>query len=298
MKILITGALGYIGTELLFRLANKKNIEIYAIDNSDKAIKTRLGFLLRYKNIHFINADVTIETQVLKLPKVDLIIHLAAIVGYNFCDETPDLARLTNILGTYNVVQLNTPIVFLSTGSVYGEIGKICNEDVKVNPKTLYAETKIQGEKIVQTIDHIIFRPATAFGLSFKVRHDLLCHNLSQDAVNTGKINLYQPDAKRSFYSVQKLAELCEYAIDNFSLMKNEIYNVGCKNGNVTKEQMVNIIKQEIEFELTIIDGKDKDTRDYNVEYNKLKHVWPNLEENFNEQLKLVIAYYKQWKQQ
>jgi nucleoside-diphosphate-sugar epimerase len=116
---------------------------------------------------------------------------------------------------------------------------------------------------------------------------------MAKDAVNLKSIKLYQPNAKRSFYSVQKIAELCEFAIDNFSSMKNNIFNVGSESGNVSKLEMINIIKKTVDFDLEIIEGKDRDTRDYNVNYDKLKSCWPNLNENFEEQLKSVTEYYK-----
>jgi nucleoside-diphosphate-sugar epimerase len=296
MKILITGALGYIGTELLYRLSNRPDITVYAVDNNLESIKSRLGFLLRFPNIHFINADITNPSDVKKLPKVDRIVHLAAIVGYVSCGETPDLARLTNILGTHNIADLQTPTVFLSTGSVYGEIGNECDESVDLNPQTLYAETKVEGERIIKNTRHVILRPATAFGLSFKVRHDLLVHTLIQNAINNNHIQLYQPNSMRSFYSVQKIAELCEYVCDQFDAFENKILNVGCESGNVKKVDIVSMIQQYHEFSLEIIEGKDLDTRDYNVRYEKLKSLWKDYDENFPEKIESIVGYYKKWK--
>lgn len=296
MKILITGALGYIGTELLYRLSRRPDITVYAVDNDLTSIQSRLGFLLRFPNIHFINADIANIKDVKKLPKVDRIIHLAAIVGYISCGQTPELARLTNILGTHNIADLQTPTVFLSTGSVYGEIGSECDENTALNPQTLYAETKAEGERIIKNTRHVILRPATAFGLSFKVRHDLLVHTLIQDALNHNHIQLYQPAAMRSFYSVQKLAELCEYICDTFETFENNILNVGCKSGNIKKVDIVSLIQKYHNFSLEIIEGKDLDTRDYNVRYDKLKSLWKDYDENFSEKIESIIGYYKTWK--
>lgn len=295
MKILVTGALGYIGSELLYKLSARSDLEIIALDNDTETIKNRYGFFRRFNNIKFINLDINDLNGLKKIEKVDLIIHLAAVVGYVTCDEVPEIARLTNILGTYNITQLGTPVIFMSTGSVYGEIGDLCHEEVELNPKTLYAETKIHGENLIRNIDHVIFRPATAFGLGLKVRHDLLCHTIAKDAVNLNKIKLYQPNARRSFYSVQKIAELCEFTIDNFHLMKNNTFNVGSESGNVSKLEMVNIIKKTVDFDVEIIDMVDRDTRDYNVNYDRLKKVWPGLNENFENELKKVVEYYKAW---
>lgn len=296
MKILVTGALGYIGTELLYRLANRPEITVYAVDHNIESIQARLGFLLRFPNIHFINADITNVSDLKKLPKVDRIVHLAAIVGYIRCSETPDLARLTNILGTYNIADLQIPTIFLSTGSVYGEIGSECEEEIDLNPQTLYAETKVEGERIIKNTRSVILRPATAYGLSFKVRHDLLVHTLIQNAINHNHIQLYQPNAMRSFYSVQKIAELCEYICDEFDKFENKTLNVGCESGNVKKVEIVSMIQKYHKFTLEIIDGKDLDTRDYNVKYDKLKTLWKDYDEDFSKKIESIVEYYKQWK--
>lgn len=295
MRILVTGALGYIGTELLYRLAHRSDVTVYAVDNDPEAIKTRLGFLLRHNNLHFINMDITDISAVRRLPSADRIVHLAAVVGYMHCDNTPDIARLTNILGTHNVVSLNKPTIFLSTGSVYGTIGSECDETVTLNPQTLYAETKVEGERIVKSVPHTILRPATAFGLSFKVRHDLLVHTLAQDAIRYGHIKLYQPQAMRSFYSVGKLAELCEFACDNFEKFDGQVFNVGCESGNVRKIDIVNMIKENTVLEVELVEGSDLDTRDYNVRYDRLRSVWSNYDEDFEAKIKTVIGYYKKW---
>lgn len=295
MKILITGAMGYIGTELLYRLSKQTHSEIYAIDNDTDALKTRSGFFNRFENIHVLNIDITDAAQVKTLPKFDLIIHLAAIVGYISCGETPDLAKKTNIEGTKIICDLDTPIIFLSTGSVYGEIGDVCDESIDLNPQTLYAETKVEGENIVKNISHVILRPATAFGMSFKVRHDLLVHNLVIDAIKKKEIKLYQPEAMRSFYSVQKIAELLEYISFNFSKFDNKVMNVGCLSGNVRKKYITEIISKWCDFELEIIDGKDLDTRDYHVNYDILKQHWPNLDEDFDRQVEKIVRYYMTW---
>lgn len=295
MKILVTGALGYIGTEFLYRLANRQDITVYAVDNDQEAIKTRLGFLLRYPNINFINADVTDINALKRLPKADIIVHLAAVVGYMQCDHTPELARLTNILGTYNIAQLGLPTIFLSTGSVYGKIGEVCDELVSLNPQTLYAETKAEAETIIKAVPHTILRPATAFGLSFKIRHDLLVHTLIQDAIRNSKIRLYQPEAMRSFYSVQKLAELCEYACDHFDAFSNKTLNVGCESGNVRKVDIAKIVRNYAEFDLEIVAGEDHDTRNYNVKYDRLREIWLKYDEDFHAQIGSIVGYYQRW---
>lgn len=293
MKILLTGALGYIGCETLLRFAQRPDITVYALDNDVNAIRERGAYFLRYPNIKIINADITKEFTV---PDVDIVVHLAAMVGYMACNTQPEHTQLVNVVGTRNVVELGKPTVFFSTGSVYGEIGDSCDESVPVNPRTVYAITKHQGEEIVKAVPHVIFRPATAFGLGMKTRHDLLPHDLTRQAVANQGIELYQPDARRSFYSVQKIAELIEYTCDHFELFENNIFNVGCESGNIVKKRIIGLIQQQIDFDCRIVKGADADTRDYNVHYAKLKAVWPNYSEDFESRFPAIVEYYRQCK--
>ena len=295
MKIILTGALGYIGSETLLRFAQRPNITVYAVDYSAAAIRDRGAYFMRYPNLHIINCDVTDLAQVQQLPSADLIVHLAAQVGYTSSNADPEQTLNINVNGVKNIASLGIPVVFFSTGSVYGKIGQVCDETVAPNPQTVYARTKYQGEQEIAHIDHVIFRPATAYGLSLKTRHDLIVHDLIQQAVKNNKLEVYQPGAMRSFYSVKKLAQLIEYACDNFDLFKNNIYNVGCESGNVTKQQLLDLISKQYKFNYVTVPGADADTRDYNVDYNKLKQVWPNYNETFVEQIPAIVEYYKNW---
>jgi nucleoside-diphosphate-sugar epimerase len=292
MNILITGALGYIGSEVLVRLSQRPDITIYAIDNNSAALRNRGAYFRRFPNIHIIATDITKPFQ---LPKVDLIVHLAAMVGYTICNQNPELTYQTNVEGTRNIVALNTPTIFFSTGSVYGKIGANCDETVEVNPCTVYSVTKYQAEQHVKSVPHVIFRPATAFGLGLKTRHDLLIHDLTRQATHNHFIDLYQPQARRSFYSVQKLAQLVEFTINNFDQFVNGIYNVGCARGNISKQHIVDLLKKHVDFECNIVPGSDADTRDYTVNYDRLAALWPDLDEDFEQVIPKLVNYYKQW---
>jgi len=297
MKILLTGALGYIGSEALLRFAQTPAVTVYAVDDDVEAICNRGAYFMRYPNIKIINCDVTDLAQVQQLPTVDLIVHLAAKVGYLSSSSNPKLTKEINVKGVANIITLATPVVYFSTGSVYGQIGELCDETIAPNPQTIYAETKFRGEQLVKQVEHVIFRPATAYGLSLKTRHDLIIHNLAQQAVAHGQLEIYQPAARRSFYSVQKLAELIEFACANYSVLKNNTYNVGCESGNVTKQQLLELLQQHVNFTCTRINGADADTRDYNVSYAKLKSVWPDYNETFAHKIPSIVEYYKKWSQ-
>lgn len=297
MKIIITGALGYIGGETLLRVSKRPDITVYAVDYDTRAIRDYGAYFSRWSNIKIINCDITDIEQVNQLPNADLVVHLAAKVGYVSSNTQPELTEMINVHAVKNIVQLAIPTVFFSTGSVYGKIGMTCDETVTPNPQTIYSKTKYQGEHEIKQIDHVIFRPATAYGLSLHTRHDLVVHDLIKQSITNKKLEVYQPSAMRSFYSVQKLAELIEFCCDNFDKFKNNTYNVGCESGNMTKQQLLQIIGSFNEFDYAIVPGADADNRDYNVCYNKLKLIWPNYNENFIEKIPAILGYYKQWLQ-
>lgn len=294
MKVLITGALGYIGNELLLRLSKRPDITVIGIDNDSSAFKSYAGQWYRYSNISLFHGDISNQEDLLNFYDVDLVVHLAAIVGYVDCDKRSADAHKTNIIGTQNVASLKKPTIFMSTGSVYGKIGPACSESTVPNPSSLYATTKLQGEQIVSQNPSVIFRPATAYGLGFKTRHDLLLHTLISDAVRDGTIHLYEPNSERSLYSVAKIAELTEYAIDQFELLSFAgVMNVGDENGNVSKIGLCNLISQYVDFDLTIVEGEDRDNRNYSVNYSKLRKHWLNSRESLDSNIKKIVEYYK-----
>ena len=109
MKIILTGALGYIGSEALHRFSLRPDITVYAVDNDRYALQERGAYFIRYPNITLINCDVTKADQVNLLPSADLIVHLAAVVGYLNCNKNPELTYKTNVIGTENISRLNIP---------------------------------------------------------------------------------------------------------------------------------------------------------------------------------------------
>ena len=293
MKVLITGALGYIGNELLLRLSKRPDISVIGLDNDSDAFRNYAGHWSRFENIHLFYGDISNQHDLFAVGDVDIVIHLAAIVGYVDCGERPADAHKTNIIGSQNVASLKRPTIFLSTGSVYGQIGPACSETTVPNPTSLYATTKLQGEKFISENPCVIFRPATAYGLGFKTRHDLLLHTLVRDAIKDGIIHLYEPHSERSLYSVAKIAELLEYTLDHFDLMSFAgVMNVGDESGNVSKKGLCNLISQYVDFELQLIEGKDRDNRNYSVDYSKLRRHWLNSRDNLDQNIKKIVEYY------
>ena len=227
-KILVTGGAGYVGTELVKILINK-GFEVVVIDNLSYNQKV-FSDLLKNKRFRFIKGDIREEEDIKKaLKDIDFIVHLAAIVGAPACDEKPALAVKVNVHGTQviNKFRRNIPILYASTGSIYGKVDGTCNEESPVNPLSLYGKTKYQAEKIVEkTGNYIVYRPATAFGVSERMRTDLLINDFVNKALETNNLSLFEAHAKRTFIHVRDYARAIVFAIDNFEKMKNQVYNI------------------------------------------------------------------------
>ena len=180
-KVLITGGAGYIGTVLTELLLSKGyKVTIYDRLMYDGSI------LIPYfsnPNFKFVKGDILDKESLNKVMKEnDIVIHLAAIVGYLACDRNKILTNQVNVDGTKNIIDLigkDQYLLFGSTGSNYGKVEGICKEDTPLNPSTLYGVTKTRSEDIVMGRDNsTAFRFATAFGVSPRLRMDLLVNDL------------------------------------------------------------------------------------------------------------------------
>lgn len=271
-KILVTGGLGYIGNEVVGELL-KNGIKV-VVNDFDSVAKEK--FLPLWSNrIEYIHDDVC----ELKCPEdVDMVVHLAAEVGYVACDKKSKEAIRTNIEGTKNVASFKKPTIFFSTGSVYGKVDEICTESTECNPQTIYAQTKKDGEEIIRAnvSEYCIVRPATAFGLSYKTRNDLLVHNLIKVAVEEAKVTIYQSRAMRTIFHVSRIAQFVSHCLSNWKAFSCETFNLGHESGNISKKEILDCVREFVEFDLIYGEGIDFDQRDYFVDYNKLHHFWPN----------------------
>ena len=276
MNIFITGGAGYIGSKLV-KILLDKNLKVTIFDQLLFGGDHLLHFN-SYKNFKFIKGDIRDKESLNRagLKESDFIIHLASIVGYPACRLNPDLARTTNIIGTKNILELTSKsqnLIYASTGSNYGSQSKVVDENSKLNPLSLYAETKVINEKNIQnTENYLIYRFATAFGSSPRMRLDLLINDFAYKAMTEGYLVVYEKNHQRSFIHVEDIARSLVFGIENFSDIKNDVYNVGDKLMNYSKEEICKIIKSKLpklyihhaEFD------KDLDQRNYVVSYEKI----------------------------
>ena len=295
-KILVTGGAGYVGTSLLPLLLEEGH-EVTVFDNLMHGGNQLLPFF-RNKNFHFIKGDITLKKDLAKAVKgKDLIIHLAAIVGFPACKNNPELAVNVNVHGTANLIEVSDPsqkILYGSTGSNYGKVTDICTEETPLNPLSLYGETKTKAEKMLLDRGNVIaYRFATAFGVSPRLRLDLLVNDFANKCHRDGYLVVYEKHFMRTFIHVSDMAESFIFAIKKFDKMKNNVYNVGSSIMNFSKEQVCNMISEKtnafIHFEEI---GQDADKRNYVVSYDKINKLGfetkVSLEEGIDEILKAL----------
>lgn len=274
-KVLVTGGSGYIGSILVNELL-QQGYEVTVFDNLLFGGNSMFSFFINPK-FNFINGDVR-DTELLKkvMYDKDVIIHLAAIVGYPACQKNQKLAIETNLDATVNLVKNATPnqyILFGSTGSNYGAVKEgICTEDTPLNPLSLYGETKTQAERfLIENSNSTAYRFATAFGLSPRLRLDLLINDFVNKAINQKYIVVYESHFMRTFIHVRDIARSFIFAIENEDKMSGEVYNVGSNSMNFSKRQVCELIQNRVDYYLHLADiGSDIDKRDYVVSYDKI----------------------------
>jgi nucleoside-diphosphate-sugar epimerase len=278
MTVLVTGAGGYIPTQVIKTLL-ERGCKVIGVDN---AFGRGLDGLIEHcgnRDFEFIKGDIGDDKILNKLEgKIDAAVLAHALVGEPLCDKYPELAEYTNVKTIEKFTEKfpNVPIVYTGTGSSFGKVEGVCNEESPCNPLSLYAKTKLQAEQIIQKSNpHVIYRFATAFGLatsSFRI--DLLVNDLVYQACKNRTIVLFQPEFRRTFCHVRDLSDSIVYAIFNFNRMKGNLYCVGNKNNNWTKLQLAEFIQSKTNCSLFVgASGyKDTDQRDYDCDFSKINN--------------------------
>lgn len=276
MNILVTGGAGYIGT-LLIPMLLEKGHKVTLLDNFLWGVQPILSFAA-HKNFDIVSGDVRDENLVREqIKNKDMVIHLAAIVGYPACAKDPARAISTNVNGTKNVASNITKsqrLIFASTGSTYGKVDGVCTEDTPIAPLTLYGSTKSEAEKISLDAGGVALRFATVFGISPRLRLDLLVNDFTYQALHNKQIVLYEGHFRRTFLHSKDCANSYMFTIDHYDEMRGEAFNVGDDSMNYTKREIALLIKKHLKFYLHEADvGEDLDKRDYEVSYKKINNL-------------------------
>ena len=274
MNILVTGGAGYVGTSLVPQLL-ARGLRVRVLDNLMYGGDPLLPFFLN-RNFEFVKGDVRSAAAVNAAVKgQDVVVHLAAIVGYPACRKDPRLAEEVNVQGTKNIaaaLSKDQLVLFGSTGSNYGAVEDICTEETPLHPLSLYGQTKTIAEAhLMEQCSTVAFRFATAFGLSPRLRLDLLVNDFTYRAVTEQYFVVYEKHFMRTFIHVHDMGRAFVFAIGNAKQMRGQVYNVGSDKMNYSKEEICRLIQKQVPCQVHYADvGEDVDKRDYVVSYKKI----------------------------
>ncbi|MBF0362123.1 MAG: NAD(P)-dependent oxidoreductase [Oligoflexia bacterium] len=277
MKILVTGGAGYIGSVLVPLLLEKNHI--VTVLDSFIYHQTSLAYCCRNTNFNIIRGDVR-DKKILSdvLRDVDFIIPLASLTGAPVCDKNPIDAQMINLDSIKLITQLRSKeqkIIFPTTNSGYG-IGQdniYCTEESILKPISLYGRLKTDAESLLLDSGEVVtFRFATVFGMSTRMRFDLLVNDFVQRALSDHAIVLFESHFKRNYLHITDAANAFLFAIENFESLKNTPYNVGLNDANLSKLELCQIIKKHVpNFVFIESDiGRDPDQRNYIVSNDKI----------------------------
>jgi len=277
-KILVTGGSGYIGSILVPELL-VKGYKVTVLDNLMHDQHSLLECCVN-SDFDFIKGDICDEDLISSLiPKYDIIIMLAALVGAPACKANPTLTKLVNYDAPVAIINKLSPsqkVIFPTTNSGYGvgEKDKFCTEESPLKPLSVYGKLKVDLEKaFLDTGNAITFRLATVFGMSPRMRMDLLVNDFTYRAFKDRFIVLFEEHFRRNYIHIRDVTKAFIFGIDNYERMKGEPYNVGLSSANLTKRQLCEKIKEYVP-ELYIHSapvGEDPDKRDYIVSNAKLE---------------------------
>lgn len=279
-NILVTGGAGYIGSMLVPNLLGA-NHNVTVVDNFMYK-QTSLASSISSKDFKLIFGDVRNEELMKKLiSKADIIIPLAAIVGAPACDNDPLVAESINkdsILWLLKQVSSSQQIIMPTTNSAYGsgDQNNFCDENSPLNPLSIYARDKVIVEQALMERDNSTsFRLATVFGISPRMRLDLLVNNFTYRALTDRYVIVFEGHFKRNYIHIRDVVQAFNLAINEKNKFKGEIFNVGLSEANISKidlcQEIKKVIKDFVFMEAEL--GSDPDQRNYIVSNKKIESI-------------------------
>lgn len=277
-KILVTGGAGYLGSTLVPDLLAAGH-KVTVLDNFLYR-QTSLNHVCHHPNFSVVNGDIRVESVVAPLiKKADIIIPLAALVGMPICSRDPVGATTVNhdaIAMMIRLLSRNQMVLMPTTNSAYGtgDENNFCTEESPLRPISQYAIEKVAIEKeLMKNTSAISFRLATVFGMSPRMRIDLLVNDFTYRAVYDRFVVLFESHFKRNYIHIRDVSRVFQHAIVNFDKMKGQVYNVGLSDANVSKKELCELIKKQcpdfVFVEAQV--GKDPDQRNYIVSNAKIE---------------------------
>ncbi len=305
MKILVTGGSGYIGSILVPELI-KLNHEVTVLDNFMYK-QSSLNHLCVFENFKIINGDIRDKNLIKSLLKTnDLIIPLAAIVGAPLCSKDPFSAQSINhdaIAEMIKDASKEQLIIMPTTNSAYGTGDKnnYCDENSNLKPISKYAIDKVEIEKLLMARENSIsYRLATVFGMSPRMRIDLLVNDFTYRAYHDSALIIFEGHFKRNYIHIRDVVNSFIHAINNMDQMKGEIYNVGLSDANLSKTELCHEIKKHLP-NFTFVEEKikkDPDQRNYIVSNVKIEKTGFLPKHSLSDGIKELIKGYTMLKNQ
>ena len=277
-KVLVTGGAGYIGSLLVPALL-REGYEVTVYDNFMYS-ETSLNSYFINKKLNIIKADVRNDLLLNKVSnKHDIIIPLAAIVGAPACSFDPIGSETINKLSILNLLKNKSKdqiVIMPTTNSAYGsgDGNNYCDENSKLNPISKYAIDKVEVENELMSNENVVsLRLATVFGMSPRMRVDLLVNDFVNKALRDGFIVLFESHFKRNYIHLLDVAQAFIHVLNKFEITKNNIFNIGLSDANLSKKELCLEIKKQInELEIYINNfSKDEDQRNYIVSNKKIE---------------------------
>jgi nucleoside-diphosphate-sugar epimerase len=277
-NILVTGGAGYLGSTMVPDLLSAGH-RVTVLDNF-MFKQTSLNHCCYHPNFTIVKGDIRQkDTMSVLMKEADVIIPLAALVGAPLCSLDPIGATTINhdaIELMLKLISKDQIVLMPTTNSAYGTGDKdnYCNEESPLRPISQYAIEKVEIEKeLMQHENSISFRLATVFGMSPRMRIDLLVNDFTYRAVNDRFVVLFESHFKRNYIHVRDVSRVFQHALNNHDAMKGEIYNVGLSDANVSKKELCEHIQKQLPDFIFIDEqiGKDPDQRNYIVSNEKIE---------------------------
>lgn len=298
--VLVTGGAGYLGAIFTEHLLKAD----YKVTVIDKLLygQHSLFHVCAHPDFDFIAGDVRDESLMRRLIKdVDVIVPLAAIVGAPACDRDPWLAKSVNLEAIQLLNRLRSPnqiVIYPNTNSGYGATSgeMFCTEETPLEPISLYGQTKVQAEQeLLQTPNTIALRLATVFGMSPRMRLDLLVNHFVYAAVTDGYMVLFEKDFKRNYVHIRDVADCFIYCMNHAEQMSGRPYNLGLDSANLSKEELVNKIKTYApNFYVHYSEiGSDPDKRNYVVSNKRLRDAGFEAQRSIDDGIRELLKGYR-----
>lgn len=300
VRVLVTGGAGFVGSVLSEHLLDA-GYRVTVVDNLMYG-QASLFHLCADSRFEFVFGDARDESLIRRLVKdADAIVPLAAVVGAPGCDRDPFTARSVNFDAVRLLNRLRSPsqlVVFPTTNSGYGTKAgdAFCTEETPLEPISLYGQTKVDAEaELLGSSGTITLRLATVFGMSPRMRLDLLVNHFVYTAVTDGYLVIFEKDFKRDYVHIRDVADCMVYCIEHPDRMVGRPFNVGLDAANLSKAELAQKITEHVpNFYVHYAEvGSDPDKRNYIVSNQRLRDAGFEAKRSLDEGIEELVKGYR-----